>query len=269
LADWNGLMIAALARAAIIFDQPSWLELATRAYDFVATHMTVDGRLRHAYRDGQAKAPATASDYANMIWGALRLHEATGEQRFIEQAIQWTDVLDRHYWVEDAGGYATSADDTADVIVRLRPGTDDATPNANAIMIANLTALAGLTEEPRYNERANTTLAAFTGDIWRNIVAHTGLLAGAIDLIAPQMIVVAGKELTGGKELMTVIRSISLPGAVQYGLDRTCKPALASLSSKQPVNQHATGYACLGPQCSAPLTDAAEFAKTLKTQRRL
>jgi len=269
LADWNGLMIAALARAAVIFDEPSWLALATRAFDFVVERMTVDGRLRHAYRDGQAKAPATASDYANMIWGALRLHEATGEQRYLDSAVAWTDVLDRHYWIADAGGYATSADDTDDVIVRLRPGTDDATPNANAIMIANQMALASLTEESRYHERANTTLAAFTGDIWRNIVAHTGLLASAIDLFAPQMIVIAGKELTGGKELMNVIRSISLPGAVQYGLDTRSEPDLPSLRSKQPVNQHATGYACLGPQCSAPLTEATEFATTLKTQRRL
>ncbi|MEI9898819.1 MAG: hypothetical protein WDN31_00355 [Hyphomicrobium sp.] len=73
-----------------------------------------------------------------MIWGALRLHEATAEQRYFDQAVAWVEILDRHYWVEGEGGYATSADDTRDVIVRLRPGTDDATPNANAIMLANL-----------------------------------------------------------------------------------------------------------------------------------
>ena len=94
--------------------------------------MTANGRLLHAYRDGQAKAPATASDYANMIWAALRLHEATNDQRYFEQALAWVDVLDKHYWIDGKGGYATSADDTRDVIVRLRPGTDDAAPNPTA-----------------------------------------------------------------------------------------------------------------------------------------
>ena len=143
LADWNGLMIAALARAVgrvraarVAASSPSAPSTSS------STRMSDDGRLLHAYRDGRAKAPATASDYANMIWAALRLNEATDEPRYFEQAVAWVDVLDHHYWVEGGGGYATSADDTRDVIVRLRPGSDDATPNANGIMVANLVALA-------------------------------------------------------------------------------------------------------------------------------
>jgi len=269
LADWNGLMIAALARASMIFDEPQWLELAKRAFDFVATRMVVDGRLRHAYREGQAKAPATASDYANMIWAALRLHEATGKPDYLALAKSWTDVLDRHYWMEGLGGYATSADDTDDVIVRLRPGADDATPNANAIMLANLVALGTLSGEARYLERAAALTAAFTGDIGRNIVAHTGLLAAAIDLLAPQLVIIAGRELEGGQDLMEVIRSTSLPGALQYGLDGTSGSEFPALRDKQPVNRRGTAYVCPGPQCSEPLTEAAEFAKTLRTQRSL
>jgi uncharacterized protein YyaL (SSP411 family) len=197
LADWNGLMVAALARAATIFERPEWLKLAQRAFDFVVTRMTVDDRLLHSFRAGRAKAPATASDYANMIWGALRLHEATAEPRYFEQAMNWTDLLDRHYWIADFGGYATSADDTSDVIVRLRPGSDDAVPNANAIMIPNLMTLANLSGEARYGEHASAILAAFSSELNRNVIAHTGLLAGAIDLIAPQQVVITGRDLRG------------------------------------------------------------------------
>jgi len=269
LADWNGLMIAALARAAEIFNEPQWLALAERAFDFVASRMVADGRLLHAYRDGRAKAPATASDYANMIWAALRLHESTAADRYFEQATGWTDVLDRHYWMAGDGGYATSADDTRDVIVRLRPGSDDATPNANAIMMGNLMALAELTGETRYADRAAAILSAFAGDVGRNIVAHTGLLAGVIDLMAPQYVVISGRDLEGGQDLMDVIRSISLPGALHYALHAGNDPVSPALRNKQPVNQRSTAYACLGPQCSAPLTDPHEFGKALKTQRSL
>jgi hypothetical protein len=270
LADWNGLMIAALARASVVFERPEWLALTKRAFDFVATRMSENGRLLHAYRDGRAKAPATASDYANMIWAALRLNEATNEQRYFDHAVAWVDVLDKHYWVEGEGGYATSADDTRDVIVRLRPGSDDAAPNANGIMLANLVALSTLSGEVRYMDRAVALLAAFAGELGRNIVAHTGLLASTFDLLAPQQVVVAGQHLEGGKNLIKVIRSISLPGALQYALDDTANgAALPGLRNKNAVNRRATAYVCIGPQCSPSLTEPSELAKTLKAQRSL
>jgi uncharacterized protein YyaL (SSP411 family) len=270
LADWNGLMIAALARASVVFERPEWLELAKRAFDFVVTRMSENGRLLHAYRAGQAKAPATASDYANMIWGALRLNEATNEQRYFDQAAAWVEVLDKHYWVEGRGGYATSADDTRDVIARLRPGTDDATPNANAIMLANLVALATLSGEARYVDRAEQLQAAFAGEVGRNIVAHTGLLASTFDLLKPQQVVLAGQHLEGGEELMKVIRSISLPGALQYALNDTANGAtLPGLRDKNAVNRRAAAYVCIGPQCSPSLTEPSELAKALKEQRSL
>ena len=102
LADWNGLMIAALANAAAAFDRPEWLAAAEAAFDFVCTKMVANGRLFHAYRAGEAKAPATANDYANMIRAALTLANVTGNRSYIERAQEWTGVLDRHYW---ATGY--------------------------------------------------------------------------------------------------------------------------------------------------------------------
>jgi hypothetical protein len=269
LADWNGLMIAALTRAATVFQQPEWLDLARRAFDFVVTKMTREGRLWHSYRHGQAKAPATASDYANMIWGALRLFEATNEQHYFDQAVAWVQVLDKHYW-EDVGGYATSADDTRDVLVRLRPGNDDATPNANAIMLANLVALSTISGETGYLDRATALLAAFAPEVGRNIVAHTGLLASTYDLLAPQQVVIAGEKLPGAEALMQVIRSISLPGSLQYALSDTANgTALPGLRDKKAVNRLATAYVCLGPQCSPPLTEPEQLARTLKEQRSL
>ncbi|HEY8245767.1 MAG TPA: thioredoxin domain-containing protein [Hyphomicrobium sp.] len=270
LADWNGLMIAALTRASVVFGRPDWLDLAKRAFDFVAKRMSENGRLLHAYRDGKAKAPATASDYANMIWAALRLNEATNEPRYFAQAEVWVDVFDKHYWVETGGGYATSADDTRDVIVRLRLGSDDAAPNANGIMLANLVALGTLSGEARYMDRATALLGAFAGELGRNIVAYTGLLASTFDLLSPQQVVVAGQHLEGGENLIKVIRSISLPGTLQYALDDTPnEAALPGLRDKNAVNRRATAYVCIGPQCSPSLTEPAELAKTLKAQRSL
>ncbi len=144
--------------------------------------MVADGRLFHSYRAGEAKAPATASDYANMIKAALALATVTGKRDYIERARGWVDVLDKHYWADELGGYYFAADDTADLIVRPFSGYDEATPNANGVMVSNLMALYLWTGEERYRDRAEIILRGFAGAMLREpVLAHTGLLAGALD----------------------------------------------------------------------------------------
>jgi uncharacterized protein YyaL (SSP411 family) len=270
LADWNGLMIAALARAGIVFDRPSWVTMAARAFTFVTEKMTVADRLLHSVRNGTGGAPATATDYANMIWSALRLYQATGEAGYLEQAIAWVDVLDTHYWSSESGGYFTAADDTRDVIVRLKTASDDATPNANATMLTNLAALGTLTGEARFVERAEAIMRAFSADLSRNLSAHTGLMAAALDLLAPQLIVlVEGYEQPGGG-LKATLRGLSLPGAIELlvkgTVDERGPPAVRGKSTD---GGKTTAYACLGPQCSLPVTDAESLRQLVIDQRSL
>ena len=230
LADWNGLMIAALTHAARVFDRPEWLRAAATAFGFIVQHMEKDGRLFHSWRAGQAKVPGTASDYANMIWGALRLLQATNEGAFLTAAERWCATLDKHFWLADAGGYGFTGDDATDVIVRMRVAHDDATPNANAVMITNLVALGLLTGKPEYLERAEAIPQAFAADLGKNTLGHCGLLSGFYDLLAPQHVVVInpgakdtaapGADQPAGP-LSRAMFKLSLPGAVQQVVDRT------------------------------------------------
>ncbi|MGH1419567.1 MAG: thioredoxin domain-containing protein [Hyphomicrobiaceae bacterium] len=268
LADWNGLMIAALAQASNVFKRLEWLDRAKQAFSFVQSSMQVDGRLRHAYRSGQAKAPATANDYANMIWAALRLYEATLDKNYLQTAIGWSDVLEAHYWVEDDGGYAMSAKDTDDVIVRLCNARDEATPNANATMVANLVHLAALTGDQSYLERAEKIVEVFASDANKNLMAHAGLLAGAMEIIAPQQIAIVGADKKGGKSLVEMLHTLSLPGSQQFIIDDATPDLSApALVGKTAAGDKATAYVCLGPQCSAPITDPQVLEDVLRDRR--
>lgn len=266
LADWNGLMIAALAKAAVVFKRPEWTALAERAFRFVSTNMSVDGRLRHSTRAGQMTAPATANDYANMIAGALRLHEATGKQRYLAAALDWVAVLDRHYWVEDGGGYATTADDTADVIVRMRSAADDAVPNANAMMLTNLMQLFLLTGDMSFVDRAEALNQAFAGEVRAAMTQHTGFLANSIDLIAPQMVAISDGE--GGDALSDAVSKTGLPSALVYRIGRDFDGVVPGLEGKVAIDGRAAAYLCIGPQCAAPITDAAVVSTKLRELRR-
>jgi hypothetical protein len=271
LADWNGLAIAALVHAARVFERADWLETAKAAFHFVATRMETDGRLVHSYRNGRGHAPATASDYANMIWAALRLYQATDDATYLGVAERWVAVVDDHYWVAEPGGYALTADDTPDVIVRLRAAHDDATPNANGIMLSNLVALYLLTGTERYMEWAEAIPKAFAADLARNTFGHCGLIAGALDLVAPQHVVVIEPRregaAAGASPLARAMLDLSLPGAVEHAVEPGQALQDPALSGMAAVDGKATAYACLGPQCSLPVMEPAALVELLRKQR--
>jgi uncharacterized protein YyaL (SSP411 family) len=270
LADWNGLAIGALARAGVVFDRPQWVTMARQAFTFVSERMTVDGRLLHAVRNGSGRAPATANDYANLIWAALRLHQATGEPGDLAQAVRWVEILDAHYGSGEAGGYYTAADDTADVIVRLRTAADDATPSANAMMVTNLVALGTLTGEERYGRQAEGIVRAFSADLAQNIGGHTGLLAAAIDLLAPQLVVLVEGEAQAGEPLDQALRHLSAPGAIELRVKGSVGDVgPAAVRGKTTDGGRSTAYVCTGPQCSLPVTTAEDLRRLVLDQRSI
>jgi uncharacterized protein len=110
LADWNGLMIAALAEAGLVFDRQDWIGEAEQAFDDVLRLLWDGEILHHSYRAGKTRNLATADGYAQLIAAALALFEATGRTRHIDQARELCGAFVRDYWDDDHGGfYFTSA----------------------------------------------------------------------------------------------------------------------------------------------------------------
>ena len=134
LADWNGLMIAALARAAQVFDEPEYAEAARNSVGFILENMRRDdGRLLHRYRDGQAAIPAHASDYAFLIWGLLELYDATFDANYLQTALELNDDFIKHFWDHSHGGFYFTADDAEPLLTRQKEIYDGAIPSGNSI----------------------------------------------------------------------------------------------------------------------------------------
>ncbi|MEZ5898736.1 MAG: thioredoxin domain-containing protein [Hyphomicrobiaceae bacterium] len=269
LADWNGLIIGALARAGVVFAQPDWIRMADAAFAFVSTAMRRDSdRLWHSARNGRLTAPATASDYANMIWAALRLFQAHGDPGALARATQWAEVLDRHHWDVESGGYFTSADDTDDVIVRLKSAHDDAVPSANAVHLTNLIWLNALTSQTAYSERTTGLYNCFQGDIARGPVGHCGLLAAGLDMDGLVQIVLAGSSNDASSSLRRVAVCTSVPGALEF-LDpvKGARPLPVALGAKLDVAVTTTGYICVGPVCGPPVFEPDELKERLLKAR--
>ena len=129
LADWNGLAIAALARAAAVFERPEWLARAAEAFDFVLAQMGApDGRVQHAWRLGRVTAAGLLDDQAAMARAALALFEATGDARASGAGGAHRAATEAHF-ADGHGGFYTTADDATDVpLARPRTAADNATP---------------------------------------------------------------------------------------------------------------------------------------------
>jgi uncharacterized protein YyaL (SSP411 family) len=118
LADWNGLMIAALVNAGTMLGERAWIALAARAFDFIAREMTRGDRLGHSWRAGRLLFPGLASDFAAMIRAGLALFEASGERRYLDTTLAWQTAFERHYANAQNGGYYLTADDAQGLVVR-------------------------------------------------------------------------------------------------------------------------------------------------------
>ena len=261
LADWNGLMIAALVNAGIVLDEPSWLAMARRAFDFIAASMTKGDRLGHSWRDGQLLFPGLASDFTAMIRAALALFEATGEQRFLDRALAWQSALDAHYADAETGGYFWSADDASDLLLRPHSTADDATPNANSVAAQNLVRLAVLSGDDTWRTQADRLLENILAMAGQNLFGHVALL-NALDLR------LHGAEIvcTGLDADRFAQAALKMPFVGRIVL-RAEKPAdLPPSHPAQDKLKAVTGsaaFVCVGERCSLPVTEPGAIAAAM------
>jgi len=266
LADWNGLMIAALAIAGQALDRPEWIATASRAFAFVRERMTEDGRLRHSWRAGRLQHPATLDDYANMSRAALLLFETTGDAAYLAQAENWVGLVEKHHSEAGKPGYLFAASDTPGLIVRNRTANDNPTPSGNGVMVEVLARMWLLTGTDAYRAAAETVVTAFSGEVARNFFPLSTLLNSAEFLFDPlQIVLVADRSDPKAAELLQTLAGMSLPNRVlQVVAPGDGLPDGHPAHGKPQQDAAATVYVCRGQSCSLPLTEPHALAAALQ-----
>ncbi len=259
LADWNGLMIAALVHGACVFDFPDWMQTARAAFDMVQRRMTRGDRLGHSWREGKLLVPALASDYAAMIRAALALFEATADKAYLDQALRWQASLDTHYVDAEHGGYYFTADDAEGLIVRPHSTVDDATPNHSGLIAQNLVRLAALTGDSKWRDRIDAVFGSLLPHASENGFGHLSFLNGLDLRLTGAEIVVVG-EGTQAQALLSAARK--LPHATSIVLHTPSGDALPEdhpARTKADSVQGAAAFVCRNQSCSLPVTAPQEL----------
>jgi len=268
LANWNGLAIAALARAGQAFDKPEWTVAAVKAFDAVVKTLGGEaGSLSHL--PGSA---GIVEDYAEMARAALQLREVTGDDRFLTQAQAWTKVLDDRFWNNQMGGYCFYADNAEQLFVRPRMLFDNPTPSANGTMLTVLTRLAMLTGGREYMGRASALAATFGNEANRALNGAGAYLAGFEYLLNSLIILVVGhKGHAKTQELLRAYWGKPVPNGMVVQIEPGDPlPEQHPAAGRGMQGGHPTAYICQAGTCSDGIitgTDLA-WALTLPAQMR-
>jgi uncharacterized protein len=267
LTAWNGLMIAAFARAArSVAGAEEYAGDARRAARFIRLHLWNEESktLYRRYRKGEAGIEAYAEDYAFLIFGLLELFQSDGDPAWLEWAIALQHRQDELFWDEAEGGWFSTTGLDASVLLRVKEDYDGAEPSPTSVSVLNLLTLAHLTGEERTARRVEQTLAGFAG---RRFGRAVPMLLAAISTYhagMPQLVVVGNRDRT--RAVHGLIRRHYLPTAVVVPAEPSHRDRLATVlpwTAPMTTATDATVYICRDFACDRPVTSAAELEVAL------
>ena len=271
LTDWNGLMIAALAKAGAGLGETVYIQAASRAVDFIWTHLRDEnGKLLKRYRDGEAGLSAHLDDYAFLVWGLLELHQATFQTRYLESALDLTEIMIAEFWDQKDGGFFFTAAGQADLIHRNKEIYDGAIPSGNSVAFHNLIRLGRLLSRPDLEEKAQLIGRSFSAQVNQMPLGHTQLMAGLLAAESPSLeVVISGDpDSPDTRHMIQRLREHYSPNLVMLlrpaELDEALLGLIPVLKEQIPLEGRATAYVCRNFQCSAPTTDVEEMLRLVE-----
>jgi len=268
ITAWNGLMISALARAAVILEEDRYLLAAERAADFLLEHLVINGELKRRWREGEARHPAGLDDYSFLVQGLLDLYRASHVPSRLVQAMDLTEQQIALFSDEQGGFYDTPQ--SANLLARMQAAYDGAEPSGNSVAALNLLRLGSLTGKKQWRELGRKTIESFAKTLEAYAPAMP-LMLTAMDfqLDKPRQIVIAGEA--GGedtKELLREIYSRYLPNTILLLADGMENQAflekmLPFVKTVTKMEGRATAYVCEDFSCKVPVNTRVALADLL------
>jgi len=273
LTDWNGLMIAAFAKAGAALNEQAYTTTAQNAARFILSELRLaNGLLLKRYRNGNAGLPAHADDYAFMIWGLLELYEATFEVKYLQEAVALNEILLANFWDHENGGLFFSADSlNKDLLVRNKESYDGAIPSANSVHALNLIRLSRITGNENFEQKALQIGAAFSKQVTNAPGNHTQMMS-ALDFWSGKSyeVVIVGKPgAKDSEDMIHALRQTFKPNKIV--LFKPTDQDNSELTKLAPFIKHqasiagkATAFICYNFACKAPTTELSVMLEGLR-----
>ncbi len=271
LTDWNGFMIAAIGKAAVVLENEKFIEVAEKALSFILkTMLDENGNLFHRYKEGEVVIGAFLDDYAYLTWALLEMYEATFKPEYLKHAKNLTDNLLLKFWDEDKGGFYFTSEDAEELFVRKKDAYDGAIPSGNSVSMLNLVRLARLLGDNKYEDIAIRIGRTFSDEIVRIPSAYSMMLLGLDFVLGPSFeIVIAGNpENDDTNEMIDMLRKSFIPRKILLlrGTDsqrQTISELAPFTKFHESLNGKATAHVCIDHNCKLPTTDVKQMMELL------
>lgn len=271
LTSWNGLMIAAFAKAAKVMQNPAYSKAAGTAADLIWSRMRQpDGRLLARYRDGDAAFTGYLDDYAFLMWGLVELYEATGQVEYLKRALTLKDIMIEDFWDEADGGFYFSSKQGEALLSRSKEIYDGALPSGNSVAALQLGKLAAMTQDSALKAIVDQQLQVFAG------TAEQYPMGYAMYLLAAMQPFQGGREivLSGSRddivmqEMISAVQQAYLPGASvlihwEGEAGEGLRELLPHIREMKPVSGQAAVYICEHFSCKEPVTTLEALREAL------
>ena len=256
LAGWNGLMIRAMANAGAALGERRYIDAARSAAEFLLRRMRdVDGRLLHTFRHGAAKQPAYLDDYACLAAGFVALHQATLEERWVDEAMALIETV-RKYFRDDQPGFFYTASYDSELITRLKDMHDDATPCGNAMLATVLVQLSQLVGSDDLAEEAERLIRAGSKLATDSPLAAGQWLVAAESLLGPTIeVIIVCHDPATASHIADQVRQSYHPHALiaaRWDGSSTSKH-LDGLFKNRMAGKQPCVYVCTNATCAPPL----------------
>lgn len=275
LTAWNGLMIAALAKAARVLDCREYSAAAERALDFIYKQLfREDGRLLARYRDGQAAFPGYLEDYAFLLWGIVELFETVQNPELLLKATALAGEMKRLFEDVDNGGFFYYGLDNEQLIVRPKEIYDGAIPSGNSLAAYALLRLARITGDNEWESTVESMLTAFAAQVQGYPQAHTFFLMAVDEYYTPpQHCVIVGNQ--ADQTVQAMWREVAqhfTPDLITLvhdsAEDRRDYDLLPAVQGKETINGKPAAYICRNLSCQSPIQDIGQFKQALQDYDR-
>ena len=271
LTDWNGLMIAALAKTSAALDEPAYLQAAKNAADFLWEVLRdQDGRLMKRYRDGAAGQPSHLDDYAFLIWGMIEIYQADFDPAYLQKALLLNEIMIADFWDDQSGGFYLAGKDQEDLIMRSKEIYDGALPSGNSVAANNLVRLARLTADHDLERKASQIGEAFADQVNALPQGYTHLLSALQFAEGPSFEVVISGDPDSGEvqEMVRTLQQTYTPNLVillnpPQSVDGLIYELSPWLKDQPALGGKATAYVCRDFSCQSPTTDIKQMLSNL------
>jgi len=274
LTDWNGLMIAALAKGAKILNNTSYLDTAKKAVNFILNNLKEEnGQLLHRYKDGEAQIGGYLKDYAFLIWGLIELFEATFDINYLQKAIELNNFQINHFWDNEIGGFYFTSDFNEELLTRRKEIYDGAIPSGNSVSMLNLLRLSYITGDSNLEQKADILSRVFTERLDSSPIAYTQFMVAADFIVGPTYSIVIAGDIKSDDTLkmLQAIEDEYLPNKVILlrKMEQE-KPDIDELSNFvqyfDNLEGKATAYVCINKMCKSPTLDVNKMLEYLNAK---